>query len=207
MDVRDTVVNPPASNAQNIIINNYDKGTELESKTLPNEGGGLTINVLPSSQPPAQPDQPPAALSPAPQPEITAPKTNSTSKTAPVQASKPPQQTPPPPAVKTSPPATTGQPKPAAAPAYPAAKPAAVYDYWKQAGAFSSQTRAENAKKALREKGILSSTVENVTVNGQDFFRVRIGPYTSRDEAAYWLKLIKVMDSLNESYITQTPRP
>jgi DedD protein len=50
--------------------------------------------------------------------------------------------------------------------------------------------RAEGVKETLASKGI-ASIIENREVDGIPRFRVRVGPYTSQDEADYWLRLIK----------------
>jgi DedD protein len=130
------------------------------------------------------------------------------------------------PAVRTQPNTPSGAaPAPAAKPAAPsqtpapvarqpaASKPAAtsgqklIDNYWVQTGSFSAKTRAETVKETLASKGI-TSLIENREVNGTNFFRVRVGPYTSRNEADYWLALIKAIDGFEESQIwkTQTPQ-
>jgi DedD protein len=76
-----------------------------------------------------------------------------------------------------------------------------VYDaYWVQTGAFSTQNKAEGVKDALASKGI-TSIVENRDVDGKLFYRVRIGPYTSPNEANYWLALIKTINGFEESQV------
>jgi DedD protein len=91
--------------------------------------------------------------------------------------------------------------KPAAT-AKPAAAPAReTYDaYWVQAGSFSSRTNADSAKEILISKGI-TSIIENRELDGKTFYRVRIGPYISQNEANYWLALIQTMDGFGESLI------
>jgi DedD protein len=101
-------------------------------------------------------------------------------------------------------PAAAARPPVQAAPAVAAAKApgaAKVYDnYWVQAGSFSVKARADGVKETLASKGI-SSIIENREVNGQTFFRVRVGPYTSREEADYWLPLIKSINGFENSQI------
>jgi DedD protein len=92
--------------------------------------------------------------------------------------------------------------KPAAAPppartAAPAARPAApqqkskVYNaYWVQTGSFPSRTQADKAREILAARG-LTAVIENGDVKGETWYRVRVGPYTSQNEADYWLSLIK----------------
>ena len=117
-------------------------------------------------------------------------------------------------------PASTTTPKstatPAPAPSKPApvastqsqAKPATVQakvhdDYWVQTGAFSTVARAEGVKETLASRGI-TSIIENREVNGRTFFRVRLGPYTSQNEANYWLSLIKSISGFEDSQVRQT---
>jgi DedD protein len=73
-------------------------------------------------------------------------------------------------------------------------------NYWVQTGSFSTQTRAEGAKEMLASKGI-TPIIENRDVDGKTFFRVRVGPYTSQNEADYWLSLIKSINGFENSQI------
>ena len=117
-----------------------------------------------------------------------------------------------PPAVKAAPDAVPAAPKPVAAPK-PAvqAKPQSkapvqrkVYnDFWVQTGAFSTVAKAEGVKETLAAKGI-TSIIENRDINGKTLFRVRVGPYTSQNEADYWLSLIKSMGGFEGSQVRQT---
>jgi DedD protein len=102
-------------------------------------------------------------------------------------------------------PATTAVP---AATAQTQAKPASVQtkvynDYWVQTGAFSTIARAEGVKNTLSSKGI-TSIIENREVEGKTIFRVRVGPYTSQNEANYWLSLVKSINGFEDSQIRQT---
>jgi DedD protein len=116
-----------------------------------------------------------------------------------------PRQTSRPAAVQAKPPA----PKPAAAkaPASTVSKPAAAAkarnDYWVQTGAFTVKVRAEGVKETLASKGI-TSIIENREVDGKTWYRVRVGPYTSENEASYWLALVKSIDGFADSQIRQT---
>jgi DedD protein len=117
-----------------------------------------------------------------------------------------------PPSVKTStvPASVPAQPKavksektaPKAVIATIAVKPAIPVDeYWVQTGAFSTKARADGAKEILKAKGI-ASLVETKDVNGKNYFRVRVGPYSSKKEAEYWLSLVMTVDGFNESYVS-----
>jgi DedD protein len=86
----------------------------------------------------------------------------------------------------------------------PKAAPAKVYnDYWVQTGSFSAKVRADNVKESLGNKGI-SSVIEVRNVNDATWYRVRVGPYTSQNEAEYWLSLIQTIDGFEQSQIWQS---
>jgi DedD protein len=78
-------------------------------------------------------------------------------------------------------------------------------DYWVQTGSFSAKARAEGVKETLASKGI-ASIIENREVEGKTFFRVRVGPYTSQNEADYWLSLIKSLSGFEDSQVWKTRR-
>jgi DedD protein len=104
--------------------------------------------------------------------------------------------------------AATASSKSAAQPAATASsRPAAARnvtsDYWVQTGAFSTKIRAEGVKETLAEKGI-TSIIENRDADGRTLYRVRVGPYTSENEANYWLALVKSIDGFADSQIRQT---
>jgi DedD protein len=73
-----------------------------------------------------------------------------------------------------------------------------------QTGAFTAVVRAENAKETLASKGI-TSIIENRQVDGTTWYRVRVGPYTTENEANYWLALVQSIDGFAESQVRQTP--
>jgi DedD protein len=97
-------------------------------------------------------------------------------------------------------PAPVAQPKPEAAP--PAPKKS-YRDFWVQAGSFSTRERADGVKSTLGTKGI-SAIVTNQDINGNMFYRVRLGPYTSQNEADYWLAMVKSIDGFQESQIWES---
>jgi DedD protein len=104
-------------------------------------------------------------------------------------------------------PARSAPEKPAVKPTVkPAAKPAAVKtynDYWVQTGAFTAKVRAEGVKETLSSKGI-TSIIENREMEGKTWYRVRVGPYTSENEANYWLALVKSIDGFADSQVRMT---
>jgi DedD protein len=85
----------------------------------------------------------------------------------------------------------------------PKAQPKTYDDYWVQTGSFSAMSRAEGVKETLAQKGI-NAIIENRDLEGATYFRVRIGPYTSQNEADYWLSLIKSIDGFEGSQVWQS---
>jgi len=86
------------------------------------------------------------------------------------------------------------------------AKTTKTYDsssYWIQTGAFSTIKYAEGAKEFLEARGI-KSIIEDPVINGKTWYRVRVGPYTTRDEANYWLALVKSIDGFSASQVWET---
>jgi DedD protein len=214
---------PPSANASQE-TNFYLDGekTGVISAVEQNDGGAsakVTINVPnPSTaavpHTPAAPARSPAATQPAAKPAVSA---DAAAKPAVSTSSAAPQPAAAKPAVAAAKPAvtpaasTSAVSKPAAAaPAATGAKTAQTQskprsDYWVQTGAFSTQARAEGAKETLASKGI-TSIIENRMVDGKTWYRVRVGPYTSENEAKYWLALVKSVDGFNDSQIRQTLR-
>jgi len=80
-----------------------------------------------------------------------------------------------------------------------------IIDYWIQIGAYSAMVRAEDIREVLASKGLVS-IIENREVNGQNLFRVRIGPYTSEREANHWLAIVKEIEGFADSQVRQTTR-
>ncbi|TFG59634.1 MAG: SPOR domain-containing protein [Spirochaetales bacterium] len=127
-------------------------------------------------------------------------------KTAEPDASRPAAQEKPLPSVK---PETA---KPAAAPLKETVKTAVkpksvqpktvrVEEYWIQTGSYTSKTRAEEVKDLLSEKG-LASKISSKLVEDTNYFRVRLGPYTSKPEAEKFLEWIKALQGFDGSYIS-----
>jgi len=104
------------------------------------------------------------------------------------------------PASATQKPQTSAQAKPQAK---PAAQTKVYNDYWVQTGAFSTIVKAEGVKETLASRGI-TSIIENRDINGKTLFRVRVGPYTSQNEATYWLSLVKSINGFEDSQIRQS---
>jgi DedD protein len=109
------------------------------------------------------------------------------------------------PAAKTQPvqPAAKKTPVPEQAPASVAPAKQTYHDFWVQAGSYSSRERADGVKQSLSDKGI-TAIITNQQINSQTYYRVRIGPYTSQNEADYWLAMIKSIDGFGDSQIWES---
>ena len=94
---------------------------------------------------------------------------------------------------------------PAPAPA-PKAEPKKT-QYWVQVAAYSNKKGAEGARTILDENKIPSDIFTYRDTKDKLYYRVRVGPYTTKSEAEYWrTKIIKIndIDNANDSYITST---
>jgi DedD protein len=86
----------------------------------------------------------------------------------------------------------------------PASKPATtkVTEYWIQTGSYQSQSKAEDLVSRLGDKG-LNGRVFSFSLQGATWFRVRVGPYTSKGEANKFLAEVKKLQGLETSFIAQ----
>jgi cell division protein FtsN len=91
----------------------------------------------------------------------------------------------------------------AAAPAEPKPDPAPrrLTEYWIQAGSYTSMVRADEVKQDLSKKGI-ASVITTKTVDDADYYRVRIGPYGSEEEAEKFLGWIQGVSGFESSYVS-----
>lgn len=62
--------------------------------------------------------------------------------------------------------------------------------YWIQLGSFSSRSNADNLKQTLREDD-LEAEIKRVKVGGRNYYRVRVGPYSSRQQALDMLRQMR----------------
>lgn len=79
--------------------------------------------------------------------------------------------------------------------------------YWVQVAAYSNKKGAEGARSILDENKISSDIFTYRDNKDKLYYRVRVGPYTTKSEAEYWrTKIIKIseIDNANDSYITST---
>ena len=186
------ILPPPAVNTEAPVNAEVEKTQTAAADKA--DGDNLTISI-PRPTTAAVPDNPDTPASAAPRPVVTA---------APAKPAAPAAPRPAAATATAARPASTAAPRPAStAAARPA--PKTTNDYWVQTGAFTARIRAEDAKELLASKGI-TSIIENRQLNGQTWYRVRLGPYTSENEANYWLTLVKTIDGFSESQVRQTVR-
>lgn len=78
--------------------------------------------------------------------------------------------------------------------------------YWIQAGSYSSKKNAEEARNALSAEKIASEIFTFTDANGTLFYRVRIGPYTTKSEAEYWQSRVAMIEKFSgtKTYITDS---
>ena len=169
----------------------------ISGGTVTGEGDTTVTITVPRPTTVAVPDAPVAGAQNRPAANVARPPTPVT------QA--------PPAVTQAQPPVAAAQPRPpaAAAPAMPAARPPAAAqqrqrnDYWIQTGAFTARVRAEGARENLASRGI-TSIIENREIDGRTWYRVRVGPYTTAEEANYWLGLVRSIDGFDNSQVRQT---
>jgi len=89
--------------------------------------------------------------------------------------------------------------KPAPAPK-PEPKQVRVTEYWIQTGSFQRRSSAEAARESLKAKEF-DSVIFTKSIDGTDYFRVRIGPYKYKAEAEKFLGYIKEIESFEASQI------
>lgn len=78
--------------------------------------------------------------------------------------------------------------------------------YWVQVTSLSSKKSADNARGVLESNKINADIFTYTDKNSRLFYRVRVGPYTTKSEAEYWKTEISKIDNFKniDSYIAQT---
>jgi DedD protein len=169
---------PPASATaiQENVFYIYGENPQAVAVEKPEDRGAQVVIDIPKPSTAAVPDTP-------------TPRTTTAAAAAPVRR-------------QTAPAAVAPSRTPPAAAAKPAPAPQTrLYDdYWVQTGSFSTKARADGVKETLASKGIIS-VIENREVEGKTYYRVRVGPYTSQNEADYWLSLIKSINGFEDSQV------
>ena len=77
-----------------------------------------------------------------------------------------------------------------------------VVEYWIQTGSFSSKLNAESARKMLTER-YLNAEIFTKEIDGAQTYRVRVGPYSDKEEADYWLGTITETPEFSGSYVSR----
>ncbi len=87
--------------------------------------------------------------------------------------------------------------------------PAPVEQYWVQAASFVSKSNADNARATLITQKIPAEVFTYADEDGVTFYRVRVGPYTTKSEAEYWNSYIQSIDTFmdTKSYVTNSKKP
>ncbi len=80
-------------------------------------------------------------------------------------------------------------------------KPKVVKEYWIQAASYSSLAKAESLRDNLLANGV-GSRILSKEIAGKTYYRVRIGPYGSREDAERFLGELKKLKGLEKSYIS-----
>lgn len=84
----------------------------------------------------------------------------------------------------------------------PVTRKVQVTEYWIQAGSFQSRSGAEEANRLLSEKGF-TGRLTTKEVDDSSYYRVRIGPYSKKEEAEKFLAWVKEVEQFDSSYISQ----
>lgn len=99
--------------------------------------------------------------------------------------------------------------------AKPATKPSATAtakkatektQFWVQVTALTSRKNADSVRETLGENKITADVFTYTDARGRLFYRVRVGPYTTKSEAEYWqAKITNIADfKNNQSYVAAT---
>jgi len=88
----------------------------------------------------------------------------------------------------------------------PNPKPITVTKYWVQVAAYSNKKGAETARAALGSNKIEADIFTYKDNKENLFYRVRVGPYTTKSEAEYWRQKITGISEFSkaQSYVTAT---
>lgn len=78
--------------------------------------------------------------------------------------------------------------------------------YWVQVTALTSKKSADNARNVLFDNKIMADIFTYTDKSGKLFYRVRVGPYSTKTEAEYWKQKIAAIETFRntQSYIAQT---
>lgn len=76
--------------------------------------------------------------------------------------------------------------------------------YWVQAASYTSKKTADSARATLEESRIPAEVFTFKDSKNKLFYRLRVGPYTTKSEAEYWKNRVAQIDQFKnvQSYIT-----
>lgn len=192
-ELRTEEVNIYAENA-----NVYSEKTELNKL-----GENTTVKTETSEKPTTivltEPEK--TAEAKASKPEVSKPRSNVAVKNSVSEKQKAPAK---PEHKNTAKTAKTGQNKSVSA--KPSVKEPEIVQYWVQVSALTSRKSADEARNKLGENQINADVFTYTDNKKRLFYRVRVGPYTTKSEAEYWRTKISKIDSFqnSSSYITST---
>lgn len=192
-ELRTEEVNIYAENA-----NVYSEKTELNKL-----GENATVKAETSEKPTTivltEPEK--TAEAKASKPEVSKPRSNVAVKNSVSEKQKAPAK---PEHKNTAKTAKTEQNKSVSA--KPSVKEPEIVQYWVQVSALTSRKSADEARNKLGENQINADVFTYTDNKKQLFYRVRVGPYTTKSEAEYWRTKISKIDSFqnSSSYITST---
>ncbi len=73
--------------------------------------------------------------------------------------------------------------------------------YWIQTGSYKNKSKADECNAVLIENG-LAGRILTKQIKTETYFRVRIGPYTNKNEANKFLSWVRKIDGMEESYVS-----
>ncbi|OJF77040.1 MAG: hypothetical protein BKP49_04070 [Treponema sp. CETP13] len=84
-----------------------------------------------------------------------------------------------------------------------------VNSFWVQAASYTNKINAEKARDTLLAEEIPGEVFTYSSKDGTTYYRLRVGPYTTKSEAEYWNKRIKLVDEFakTQSYVTNSAIP
>lgn len=99
-------------------------------------------------------------------------------------------------------PAPAPAPTPTPAPPTPTPRQVRVTEYWIQLIASPSRDRVSQAERTLTDHD-LGGRITTRDVDGQVFYRLRVGPYETKAEAEQFLQWIRAIEGFGDAYISE----
>lgn len=138
--------------------------------------------------------------------ETAAVKAKEEPKAAAKEIEKPVKKAEPAPVKKAAPAASTKTAKKTEPAKKAAPAPKKPDQFWVQAASYSTKKNADEARAVLDSNGVQCEVFTYKDSANKLFYRVRVGPYTTKAEAEYWKGRIETIDlfSKSGSYVTNT---